>query len=146
MTEGLNSTTDIKTRIAVGKEAFNKESTLRESKLIFDAETGKMFYMQCYFIWYRNVDSKKEDKQRVKVFGMLVWPRLVNTSWKDRVSNEEILKRNRVKRNLLKLKKLARPLFEKGILISTDSGGEGMVNGKKKREKRSNVRRRTSSR
>lgn len=55
----------------------------------------------------------------IRVFELWVWHRLVNVCWKDRVSNEEVLKRFKEERNIFPVhycieeKKLPSALYRK---------------------------------
>ena len=46
---------------------------------------------------------RKEDERRLEVFEMWVWWRMEKISWKERVRNDEVLKRVGEKRRLLQL-------------------------------------------
>ena len=65
LTEDCRSSHDIRRRIALGKEAFNKKGdVMRGSLSLHHEETyGESICLECFVVWKRNVDSTK------KIFG-----------------------------------------------------------------------------
>ena len=56
VTEDCRSCHDIRRRIALGKEAFNKKSDLMPS---LEETYGESICLECCSVWKRNVDSTK---------------------------------------------------------------------------------------
>ena len=94
-------TREIKMRIAIDKEAFNRKMPLLTSKL--NTEHKKKL-IRCYvwgiaFLWLKDLDTKKIG---AGVFGeMWCWRRMEKIKWSEKVTNEQVLDRIGEKRTLL---------------------------------------------
>ena len=105
LTEDWRSEAEIKTRIAMGKEAFNKKRKVLCSSM--DLELRKRL-VKCY-VWSvmlygcETWTMGRKDKDRINAFEMWVWRRLERVKWVDKVRNEEVLERVGEERKLLKI-------------------------------------------
>ena len=95
--------TEIKSRIAMAKAAFNKKKNLFTSKL--DLNLGKRLVRCCVWsialygaeTWaLRATDWKHQES-----FQMWCWRRMEKISWTNHVRHEEVLLRVNEKRNIL---------------------------------------------
>ena len=85
VTDDIRSTKEIKTRIAIAKEAFNKKKNLLNGPL--NKELRKRL-AKCY-IWsvaLYGVETwtlRKEDEKRIEAFEMWMWRRMEGVKWED---------------------------------------------------------------
>lgn len=70
LTEELTYITKVKVRVARGGEGcektFNKRGRLLY-KYGYKKKINKMFYLECYFLWNQNMDTK-EGSQKTEAF------------------------------------------------------------------------------
>lgn len=94
---------EIRTRLAMGRLAFGKRKELL-SKGLDEKVKNKIIKA---FIWSTATYAcetwtlKEKDKKRIEAFEMWIWRRSQGISWRDRVTNEEVLKRVGETRKLL---------------------------------------------
>jgi hypothetical protein len=94
---------EIKSRIAMAKAAFNKKKNLFTSKL--DLNLRKKL-VKCY-IWSialygaETWTLRKVDQKYLESFEMWCWRRIKKIIWTERVRNEEVLHRVKEERNIL---------------------------------------------
>jgi Reverse transcriptase (RNA-dependent DNA polymerase) len=97
------SSTEIKKRIAMGKDAFNKRKVLLTKSL--DLQLKKRIVKST--IWSvvlyacETWTLTKQDIKRIEAFEMWIWRRIQKISWTDRVTNEEVLRRVNEKRCII---------------------------------------------
>jgi hypothetical protein len=103
LTDDGRCTCEIKSRIAMAKDAFKKKEALFTSKM--DLELRKKL-VECYIwsialygaeIWTLRV----VDKKHLESFEMWCWRRM-EISWPDHMRNEELLLRVKEQRNILR--------------------------------------------
>jgi len=103
LTNDGRCTCEIKCRIAMAKDAFNKKRTLFTSTL--DLELRKKL-VKCY-IWSIALYGAETwalravDQKHLESFEMWCWRRMEKTSWTDHVRNEDVLLRVKEQRNIL---------------------------------------------
>jgi hypothetical protein len=104
ITNDARCTREIKSRITMGKAAFNKKKNLFTSKLELNLRKK---LVKCY-IWSIALYSygaetwtlRKVDQKCLESFEMWCWRRM-EIIWTDRVRNEELLHRVKEERNIL---------------------------------------------
>ena len=82
LTDDGRCTSEIKSRIAMTKAAFNKKKNPFTSKL--DLNLRKKL-VKCY-VW----TLRATDQKRLESFEMWCWRRMEKVSWTDHVRNEEV--------------------------------------------------------
>jgi hypothetical protein len=103
LTNDGRRTCEIKCRIAMAKDAFNKKRALFTSKL--DLELKKKL-VKCY-VWSRALYGaetwtlRAADQKHLESFEMWCWRRIEKISWTDHVRNEDVLLRVKEQRNIL---------------------------------------------
>ena len=103
ITEDCRSHTEIKKRIAMGKEAFNKRRELLRGKLKLELKkrmVKSLVWSVVLFgaeIW----TMTKEDTKRLEAFEMWTWRRILKISWTEHQSNEEVLRKVQEERTLM---------------------------------------------
>lgn len=104
ITEDMRCHKEVKTRIAMAKEAFNKKRRLLCGSM--DRNLRKRL-AKC-FIWSvalygaETWTLRKEDERRLEAFEMWIWRRMEGIKWVDKVRNEEVLRRVGEEREILK--------------------------------------------
>jgi len=84
---------DVKTRIALAKDAFNKRKEFLTGGL---SETLKKRMVKV-LVWpvalygCETWTLKKEEKDKLEALEMWLWRKLEKVNWSDRISNEEVL-------------------------------------------------------
>ena len=103
MTEDGRCDLEIKTRIAMAKDAFSKRRELlvrsmniKTKKRIIKAVVWSVAMYGCE-TW----TMRKDTIQRLKALEMWIWRRMEKVSWKDRKTNEEVLQTIGEKRSLI---------------------------------------------
>lgn len=105
ITEDMRCHKEVKTRIAIAKEAFNKKRRLLCGSM--DRKLRKR--MAKCFIWSvalygaETWTLRKEDERRLEAFEMWTWRRMEGIKWEDKVRNEEVLCRVGEEREILKV-------------------------------------------
>ena len=103
ITEDCRSHTEIKKRIAMGKEALNKRRELLRGKLKLELKkrmVKSLVWSVVLFgaeIW----TMTKEDTKRLEAFEMWTWRRILKISWTEHQSNEEVLRKVQEERTLM---------------------------------------------
>jgi exonuclease III len=103
ITEEGRSIDDVKIRIAMAKVAFNKRKELL-TKNMSKAVKKKMVKALVWPVALYGCETwtmKKEERDRLNAFEMWVWRRMEKISWKDRVTNEQVLSRVGEERSLV---------------------------------------------
>lgn len=105
ITEDLRCHQEVKTRIAIAKEAFNRKRRLLCGKLDKDLRKrlGKCFVWSVALYGAETWTLRREDEKRLEAFEMWMWRRMERISWMERVSNERVLERIGERRCLLKV-------------------------------------------
>ena len=103
ITQEGNCSMEIKSRIAQGKVAFERERRTLIGKLRM--ELKKRFVKS--FIWSvalygsETWTIKAADKKHLEAFEMWIWRRLLKISWRDHKTNEEVLRMVEEERTLI---------------------------------------------
>ncbi|KAJ8882022.1 hypothetical protein PR048_018510 [Dryococelus australis] len=135
ITEDLKCHQEVKTRIAVAKEAFNRKRRLLYGKLdkALRKRLGNCLVWSVALLWGRDVDT-----ETLEAFEMWMWRRMESISWVERVINEEVLERVDERRKLLKVTRERKKNWMVHSLrrecLLTDAM-EGIVCGKKTERK-----------
>ncbi|KAJ4438600.1 hypothetical protein ANN_14547 [Periplaneta americana] len=96
---------EVKRRIAMAKEAFNREKSIFCGPL--EKELRKRLVKS--FIWSvalygaETWTLRRSEEKRIEAFEMLIWRRMERVKWTERVRNEAVLKRVGEERMILKL-------------------------------------------
>lgn len=103
MTEDGKCGTEIKCRIAQAKEAFSKRKELL-TKSLKKSTKIKIVKTLIWTILLYGCETwtlKKDDIRKLEALEMWIWRRMEKISWVDKVSNEEVLERVGVHRQLI---------------------------------------------
>ena len=97
LTRDSYCTREIKMRIVTNKEAFNRKISLLTSKL--NIELRKEL-IRCYVWSIALYDSetwtlRKLEQKYLESFEMCCWIRMQKIKWSEKVTNEQVLDRNR---------------------------------------------------
>ena len=98
--------TRVKARIGMAKDAFTKRRELLSRKMS-SVVKKKMVKTLAWVAWpvvlygCETWTLRKEEKERLHAFEMWVWHRMERVNWKDKKSNEEVLKLVGERRSLL---------------------------------------------
>ena len=94
LTEDCRSSVDVKCRIALAKVAFNSRKELFTSRLQMPLKKRIIKTVVWPVLLYgcETWSLRKEEIQRLEVCEMWIWRRITKTSWKDKKSNDEVLK------------------------------------------------------
>ena len=57
--------------------------------------------MEWNVIWFGNVTMRQNEIDRLRAFEMWIWRRMEKISWKDKVTNEQVLEIVKEKRTLI---------------------------------------------
>ncbi len=104
ITEDAKCHREVRRRIALGKEAFNKRKELMRRG--FNQELKKTM-VKC-LVWSvalygaETWTIRKEDLKRLEAFEMWIWRRMERISWTEHVPNEEVLRRVGEERSLIR--------------------------------------------
>ena len=84
---------EIKTRIAMGKEAFDKRKEILRGKLNKNLKKRIIKVMVWSVVTYgaETWTMRKEDIKRLEAFEMWVWRKMEKVSWTEHKTNEEVL-------------------------------------------------------
>ena len=103
MTEDGRCEKEINSRIAQAKEAFGNRKELLTKRL---AKSTKVKIVKT-LVWTTLLYGsetwtlKKEDVRKLEALEMWLWRRMEKISWKDMITNEEVLRRVGVERDLM---------------------------------------------
>ena len=94
VTEDCRSCHDIRRRIALGKEAFNKKSDLMRGSLSLHLKKRmvKAFVRSVALYGSETWTLQKEDIRRLEAFEIWIWRRKMKVPCTEHKTNEEILK------------------------------------------------------
>jgi len=124
ITEDGRCESEIKARIAMAKVVFNGRRELMTKS--FSKELKKKIIKT--LVWSKALygvetwTMKKEEKRRIEAFEMWIWRRIENISWKEKMTNSEVLTRVNEKRELL-----STVLRRKGKWLGHIIRGESLV-------------------
>src|SRR6476619_3550882 len=95
---------DIKTRIGMAKDAFNKRKELltRSIRMDLRKRLRKTLVWPVVLYGCETWTMRKEEINRLNVFEMWVWRRMVKVSWMDKRTNEQVPSSMNEKRSLIK--------------------------------------------
>src|SRR6218665_1650759 len=95
--------TEIKTRIGMAKNAFNQRKELLSKNLNKDIKKGIIKAIMWSVTLYaaETWTYRKEDIRRLESFDMWVWRKMEKISWRDKKTNEEVLKMVQEERSLM---------------------------------------------
>ena len=93
ITEDGRCNKEIKRRIALGKEAYNRRKELFGSKwnLILKKRLVKVLVWSVALFGSETWTLRKDDIRRLEAFEMWLWRRMMKISWTQHVTNEEVL-------------------------------------------------------
>ena len=105
LTGRWNSETEIKTRIGMAKEAFNRKRRILSGKLdrTLRKRLAKCFVWSVLLYGAEAWTMRKRERDRLEAFEMWVWRRMEKIKWTDKVSNAKVLRRVDEERKLLKV-------------------------------------------
>ena len=94
---------DIRSRIAMGKQAFTNKRRLLTSTLNLDLKKRIIKCMVWSVALYgaETWTMTQADRERLEAFEMWIWRRMLKISWVDKVSNVEVLQRVGENRSIL---------------------------------------------
>ena len=101
MTEDCRSCHDVRRRIALGKEAFNKKSDLMRGSLSLQLKKRmvKAFVWSVALYGSETWTLEKENIRRLEAFEIWIWRRMMKVLWTEHKTNEEILKMVETEKN-----------------------------------------------
>jgi len=84
---------EVRRRIALGKEAFNKKRDLMQKSpsLHLRKRMVKVFVWNVVLYGSETWTLRKEDIRRLEAFEMWIWRRMMKVSWIEHKTNEEVL-------------------------------------------------------
>jgi hypothetical protein len=105
ITEDGRSTQEIKKRIGMAKEAFNKRKELLSKKINKDLRKRMIKTLIWPVALYacETWSLRKEDRKRLNAFEMWVWRRMERVSWTERKTNEEVLSMIQESRQIVRI-------------------------------------------
>jgi len=94
---------DIKRRIALGKDAFTKRGELMRGGLSKNLKKRLVKTLVWSVVLYGSETwtIRKEDIKRLEAWEMWIWRRMEKVSWTEHMTNEEVLQRVEEKRSLI---------------------------------------------
>jgi hypothetical protein len=94
---------EIKRRIAMAKEAFNKRGELLRGSLSVEMKKRmvKALIWSVALYGSETWTMTAEEVRRLEAFEMWIWRRMCKISWMDHITNEEVLRRVGEKRSLM---------------------------------------------
>src|SRR6476619_4728755 len=95
---------DVKTRIGMAKDAFNKRKELLTRSIRVDLRKRLVKTLVWPVVLYEceTWTKRKEEINRLNAFEMWVWRRMGKVSWMDKRINEQVLSAMNEKRSLIK--------------------------------------------
>jgi len=95
---------DVKTRIGMAKDAFNKRKELLTRSIRVDLRKRLVKTLVWPVVLYgcETWTMRKEEINRLNAFEMWVWRRMGKVSWMDKRTNEQVLSSMNEKRSLIK--------------------------------------------
>jgi hypothetical protein len=98
------SLTDVKTRVALAKEAFNKRKELLSKKMnrTLKKRMIKTLIWPVALYGCETWTLRKMEIDKLEAFEMWLWRSMERVSWRDRVKNEDVLKMAEEKRGLIR--------------------------------------------
>jgi hypothetical protein len=105
MTEDGRCETEIKCRIAQAKEAFanRKELLTKSLKKSTKIKIVKTLVWTTLLYGSETWTLRKEDIRKLEALEMWIWRRMEKISWTEKITNEEVLRRVGVERQLLNM-------------------------------------------
>jgi len=93
VTEDCRCECEVRRRIALAKEAFNKKKDLMCGSLSLQLKKR----IVKAFVWIALYGSEtwtlqKSDIKRIEAFEMWIWRRMLKVSWKEHKKNDEVLR------------------------------------------------------
>src|SRR6266576_1795586 len=125
-----NSEAEIKARIGMAKEAFNRKKRILRKRL------AKCFVWSVFLYGSETWTMRKREKQRIEAFEMWVWRRMEKIKWVDKVTNAIVLQRVEEDRSLLRVIRERKRRWLGHIMRGENllkSVIENMVDGRNKR-------------
>ena len=103
ITQDGNCCKEIKSRIAQGKVAFERERRTLTGKLRMELKKRfvKGFVWSVALYGSETWTIKAKDKKHLEAFEMWIWRRMLKISWRDHKTNEEVLRMVGVERTLI---------------------------------------------
>ena len=141
MSSNMNCCQEVKQRVAMAKEAFNRKRSIFCGPL--EKELRKRL-VKC-FVWSEVLYGaetwtlRRNEQKRLEAFEMWVWRRMESVKWADKIKNAIVLERVGEGRIMLELIRKRKSNWlghwlRRDSLLNDDL--EGMVNGKKVRGRR----------
>ena len=93
LSEDGRSLEDVKVRIGMAKDAFNKRRELMTKSFSVDVKKSLIKSLIWPVVMYASETwtMRKEEMDRINAFEMWAWRRMERVSWKDKKTNEQIL-------------------------------------------------------
>ena len=94
---------EIRTRIAMGKMAYEREKRLLTGKLDLKLKKRLVKSLIWSVVLYgaETWTMKAADKKKLESFEMWIWRRILGISWRDHRSNEDVLRKVNEERHLM---------------------------------------------
>ncbi len=138
VTEDMKCDKEISRRIAIGKEAFSRRKELmkRNFNMNLRKRLVKTLIWPVALYGSETWTIKKQDEKRLQAFEMWIWRRMLNISWCEKKTNEEVLLAINEERSFMTtLRKRQKNWI--GHVMRNDNTlrnvTEGKINGKKSR-------------
>lgn len=131
ITADSRCTSDIKSRIAIAKTAFNQKKHIFKSRISKEVKK-KLIKTYIWSIALYSCETwtmTQKDKEMIEAFEMWCWRRMERISWTEKVANEEVLQRVKEKRNISNIIENRRGKMI-GHLIRHDSFIRNIIEGK----------------
>ncbi|KAI5644176.1 reverse transcriptase (RNA-dependent DNA polymerase) domain-containing protein [Phthorimaea operculella] len=102
--EAGRSDMEIRTRIAIAKKAFTSNRYIYSSKIGINIRKKliKTYIWSVALYGSESWNITKKDKDHLEAFEMWCWRRMLKISWREKVTNVEVLERAKEKRNIIR--------------------------------------------
>ena len=132
ITEDAKCHTEIKRRIAMGKDAFNKRGELLRGKINRDLKKRMVKTLVWSVVMYGSEmwTLQKEDIKRLEALEMWIWRRMEKISWREHRTNAEVLQQAGEKRTMIETIRNRQRKWMGNILRSDNSMLKNIIEGR----------------